>query len=164
MSKKKLLIIIPVLLILLSIVAIFYITNSKKSSPRIEDKKFVEAEDDLDVIPTVTSDVKVSLVSVDPKKEVKLVVDGVPPDTNAIEYELTYSTDDQDAQGAYSTASPDKGKTTFDSKFERKVTLGTCSNNVCRYHVVTSPIKVSIKFEGTYGMRIFQKDYDSANL
>ncbi len=164
MNKKIFLIIVPVLLIVVGFVAMSYVMNKQKPLPKAEDKKFTEAEDDLEIIPTVTKDVKVMLESVTKKKEIRLTVDGVPSGTKSIEYELTYSTQDQDAQGVYSTASPDKGMSTFGSDFERKITLGTCSKNVCKYHIITSPIKVSLKFEGSYGTRIFQKDYESANL
>lgn len=115
---------------------------------------------DRDVIPTAGPNVKVNLVSVDALKEIKLTVAGVPTGTASIEYELTYSTKDQPSEGVFSTAKPKDGQTAFGSAFERAITLGTCSRNVCRYHAITSPIKVTLKFEGAYGAQIAQKDFE----
>lgn len=142
----------------------FLSSKSELEVTKVKDQEFSEASDDLMAIPTVTSDVKVSLESVNPKKVIKFVVEGVPPGTKSIEYELTYSTKDQDSQGVFSTAKPDKGDSTFGSDFEREITLGTCSKNVCKYHDITSDIAVSLKFEGSYGARIFNKSYKTASL
>lgn len=163
-TKKIVLIALPLLVVVVGLAIAFFVFNKPKVTTQSDNSEFAEAVDDLEAIPTVTADVKVSLESIQPKKEIKLVVGGVPTGTKSIEYELTYSTKDQDSQGVFSTASPDKGALTFGKDFERDITLGTCSKNVCKYHVITSPIKVSLKFEGSYGARIFQKEYDSASL
>jgi predicted methyltransferase len=97
-------------------------------------------------------------------KEIKLTVAGVPTSTTAIEYELTYSTKDQPSEGVFSTAKPKDGQSAFASTFERTITLGTCSRNVCRYHAITSPIKVTLKFEGGYGAQIAQKDFELSSI
>lgn len=122
------------------------------------------SDEDLDIIPTVGPEVKVSLESVQKGKEIKIVIDGVPTSTAAIEYELTYPTDEKEAEGLFGTASPEEGGTEFGKTFERQITVGTCSKAVCRYHKVTGPFQVTIKFEGTYGAQLFQSEFPSANL
>ena len=124
----------------------------------------LESQEDTKPIPTVGADVQVRLVSVQAKKEVKLVVDGVPASTTTIEYEFTYSTSEQDSEGIFSTAKLKAGETSFPKVFERQITLGTCSRNVCRYHNITSDIMVRLKFEGGYGSRLFEKNFDSSKL
>ena len=163
-TKKIIVITLPILVVVVGLLIAYFVFNKPKATNKVDDTEFTEAADDLEAIPTVTKDVVVSLEPIQPKKEIKLIVKGVPQGTKSIEYELTYSTKDQDSQGVFSTAGPEKNALTFGADFERDITLGTCSKNVCKYHVITSPIKVSLKFEGSYGARIFQKDYDSASL
>lgn len=153
-------------LVVLTILVVLGFVFLRKPAPVAQKSvsELEQSQDDLDAIPTTGPEVKVSIVSVQPKKEIKLVVEGVPSGTSALEYELTYSTAEQDAEGVFSTAKPDKGSTTFGTKFERQITLGTCSRNVCRYHVITSPVKVILKFEGSYGARILQKEFDQTVL
>ncbi len=126
--------------------------------------QLLDSQDENEVIPTVGPEVKVKLVSIQPKKEVKLVVEGVPDKTSIIEYEFTYSTKEQESEGVFSTAKPKDGATSFPKLFERQITLGTCSKNVCRYHNITSDVVVRLKFEGEYGSRLFEKSFSSSDL
>lgn len=138
----------------------------RKPAP-VEVKKtsqLLESQDDTEPIPTVGPEVKVQIVSIQPKKEVKLVVEGVPTNTTSLEYEFTYSTKEQESEGVFSTARPKPGESSFPKTFERQITLGTCSKNVCRYHVITSDVVVRLKFEGEYGSRLFQKEFPSSDL
>lgn len=138
-----------------------------RKPPTTEIKKtsqLLDSQDENEVIPTVGPEVKVKLVSVQPKKEVKLVVEGVPDTTAIIEYEFTYSTKEQESEGVFSTAKPKEGETSFPKLFERQITLGTCSKNVCRYHDITSDVVVRLKFEGAYGSRLFEKSFPSSDL
>ena len=163
-TKKPLFLGIVVLVAIAVGVGSFFLLNPKKNVTTTQTKEFTEAADDLGTIPTVGPGVKVALESIVPKQEIKLMVEGIPVGTKSLEYELTYSTKDQDSQGVFSTAKPEKGSSKFGSTFMREITLGTCSRNVCKYHEITSPIKVSLKFEGDYGAQIFQKEYDLASL
>lgn len=151
---------------LVGVVLIAVVVLSKKPTPvqKKDVSQLEQSQDDLDVIPTVGPEVKVELVSVVPKQEVKLVVTGVPDNTSSLEYEFTYSTKEQDTEGVFSTAKPKEGSRFFPKTFERQITLGTCSRNVCRYHNVTSNIKVTLKFEGDYGARLLQKEFDLASI
>ena len=115
-------------------------------------------------LPTVSPDVKVELISVQPKKEIQLKVSGVPSGTTTIEYELTYSTAEQASEGVFSSARPSPGESSFSPNFERKITLGTCSRNVCRYHEITSDIVVRLRFEGGYGAQIYEGEFPTDDL
>lgn len=149
-------------LVLFGIVA--FLMSRNQATPVKKPLIAITQSPDRDVIPTVGPEVKVNLVSVDALKEIKLTVAGVPTSTTAIEYELTYSTKDQPSEGVFSTAKPKDGQSAFASTFERTITLGTCSRNVCRYHAITSPIKVTLKFEGGYGAQIAQKDFELSSI
>lgn len=151
---------------IVGILVVYGITTLRKPSPPkvVKTSQLLESQDDTEPIPTAGPDVKVQLVSVEPKKEVKLVIDGVPAKTTSLEYEFTYSTTEQESEGVFSTAKLKPGESSFPKTFERQITLGTCSKNVCRYHKITSSIIVRLKFEGAYGSQLFQKEFPSSNL
>lgn len=148
------------------VVLVVAFVSTRRSAPPVQSKTsaLVASQEDTKPIPTVGPEVKVSLESVQKGKEVKLVIDGVPSGTTSIEYEFTYSTKEQESEGIFSTARPAKGETAFSRTFERQITLGTCSRNVCRYHVITSDVVVRLRFEGGYGSAIFEKNFPSSSL
>lgn len=156
--SKKIIVAIVGVLVLVGIAVL--LMSRSQTTPVKKPLIAISQSPDRDVIPTAGPDVKVNLVSVDALKEIKLTVAGIPTDTTSIEYELTYSTKEQPSEGVFSTAKPKEGQGTFGPIFERAITLGTCSRNVCRYHAITSPIKVTLKFEGGYGAQIAQKDFE----
>jgi hypothetical protein len=41
----------------------------------------------------------------------------------------------------------------------RKIVLGTCSSGTCRYHNILGPIKLNLKFTGSYGEKIYEKEF-----
>lgn len=139
---------------------------SRKPAPVVKKdmSQLTQSEDDQEAIPTAGPGVTVELKIVVPQKEFKLLVSGVPDKTTSIEYEVKYSTKDQESEGVFSTARPKEGGPHFPTTFERQITLGTCSKNVCRYHQVTSDISVTLKFEGSYGAQLLQKKFDYAKL
>ncbi len=106
------------------------------------------------VIPTIDSSVKVSLTLTPAGHEVELLIKAIPSGTNSIDYELSYQTKDQGLQGVIGTIN-----IAGDSKFDKKITLGTCSSGKCVYHEVVGSIKLTLKFTGSYGEKIFEKDY-----
>lgn len=164
--KKNTKIVVAILIAVAACILVFIVVVMRKPAPAKVTKTstLVESQDETGPIPTVGADVKVRLVSVQAKKEVKLLVEGVPAKTTSIEYELTYSTTEQDSEGIFSTAKLKPGETSFPSVFDRQITLGTCSRNVCRYHNITSDIMVRLKFEGEYGSKLFEKNFPSSNL
>ncbi|MEO6508393.1 MAG: hypothetical protein ABIO02_00415, partial [Patescibacteria group bacterium] len=72
-------------------------------------------------------------------------------------YEFSYNTLEQGLQGIV----PDepisvKGK----SHYSKKFLLGTESSGAKTYHKVDGPIRVALKFNGSYGAKSFEKEFD----
>lgn len=107
------------------------------------------------LVPTIDSSVKVNLVSSLPGKEVLLTIENIPAGTETIDYELSYQTPKQGLQGVLGTIKIDKNK-----KYEKKITLGTCSSGTCVYHEVLGKVKLILKFNGSFGERIFEREYE----
>jgi hypothetical protein len=107
------------------------------------------------VVPTIDSSVSVDLTSTSGGKEVSLEIKGIPSGTQAIDYELSYQTGQQGLQGVIGTIALNS-----ESEYLKKITLGTCSSGKCVYHEVVGKIKVSLKFTGSYGEKIFEKEYE----
>ena len=141
-------IVVGVALILL--IGGYFYFFSKKTAQTTKEPEVTPVED---IIPTVDSSVKVDLTS-SSKKEALLSIDNIPNDTVIIEYSLSYETKQQGLQGVIGTISLDN-----EQKYEKKITLGTCSSGSCVYHEVLGSIKLSLKFTGDYGERLFEKDF-----
>ncbi|MBI3366047.1 hypothetical protein HY041_00260 [Candidatus Roizmanbacteria bacterium] len=107
------------------------------------------------VIPTVDSSVKIDLTSSLGGKEVVLEIKNIPSSTQTIDYELSYQTKQQGLQGVIGTITLNS-----ESGYEKRITLGTCSSGKCVYHDVVGKIKVTLKFTGNYGDKIFEKEYE----
>jgi hypothetical protein len=108
-----------------------------------------------DLIPTVDASVKVSLEASDSTNhEVVLTASNIPAATQAVDYELSYQTASQGLQGVIGTITTIRGR-----GFEKKLTLGTCSSGTCVYHQVVGKIKLTLKFSGDYGEKLFEKEY-----
>lgn len=108
-----------------------------------------------EIIPTVDSSVVVNLTHKGLTKDVTLSIKGVPKETKSVEYSLSYSTASQGIQGVIGTVNFDKGE----NKYEKDLVLGTCSSGTCIYHEVVSKITVSLKFSGSYGVKVFEKEF-----
>ena len=106
------------------------------------------------ILPTVDSSVKVSLTSQTGNKEMLIKVSNMPNNTQLVDYELSYQTAQQGLQGVIGTV------TNEGNSFEKKLTLGTCSSGTCVYHQVVGKIKLTLKFTGEYGEKIFEKEYE----
>jgi hypothetical protein len=107
------------------------------------------------VVPTVDASVQVSLEKVSGGHEVLLTIKGLPKGTQTLEYALSYDTKTQVGQGVIGPPVDVNGK----SEYEKQFTLGTCSSGKCVYHDVVGPIKLELKFNGDYGSKIFDKDF-----
>lgn len=107
------------------------------------------------IIPTIDSSVRVNLTAVLGKKDIKLKIEEIPTGTQSIEYELSYQTKSKGLQGIIGTITVNEEK-----KYEKNLTLGTCSSGTCVYHEVTGAIKLNLKFNGEYGERMFVKEFD----
>jgi len=130
---------------------VFLITRNKKNG----NNTTVEATPTEMLIPTVDSSVKASLESLSGNKEVMLKMSGLPKGTSSVDYELSYQTAQQGLQGVIGTVTVEEGN----SEYEKKLTLGTCSSGSCVYHQVVGKIKLTLKFNGDYGEKIFEKEF-----
>lgn len=109
------------------------------------------------VIPTVDASVKVEVKAETDPKKFDMSIKGIPDKTTSIEYEITYETQDDGIQGFNSPVDLKSGQTTYEKK---GFLLGTCSTGgKCTYHKVTSPLKVNIKFVGSYGEKLFAGEF-----
>lgn len=125
--------------------------NAKKPEPQTGGA----LQETSDAVPTVDPSVKVDLKPSSTKKEVTLSLAGIPAGTASVDYELSYEEKTKGLQGVIGVI-PLSGQDTF----EKKITLGTCSSGRCVYHEVVGKIKLSLKFSGSYGDKMFEKEYD----
>jgi len=149
-EQKKILVIGGLIVVI--VIATFLFINRGKTQ-KTETKEALPTEM---VIPTVDSSVKVDLKASGTSKEVTLSISGIPSQTQSIDYELSYNTAAQGLQGVIGTIVLEGGE----SNYEKKITLGTCSSGTCTYHQVVGKIKLSLKFSGNYGEKVFEKDYE----
>ncbi len=150
LEKKYLYLGLFILFFLLSIV---YFLLGRKNTSR---ETFSSISPTEMLIPTIDNSVKVGLLVSAPGKEVLLKIKNIPKGTQVIDYELSYQTAKQGLQGVIGTI--DLGRN--ESDFQKKITLGTCSAGVCVYHEVVGKIKLNLKFTGSYGERVFEKEYE----
>ncbi len=120
---------------------------------------------DENVIPTVDPSVDVGLETVR-KGEVRLTIANAPEGTRSIEYEVTYDARNPGGeqgvipQGAIGKCSKSGKIWECKSTNQENIILGTCSSGTCIYHNVVGKVKVLLKFTGSYGQRIFEKEYE----
>ena len=145
-EQKKYLMVGGIVVILL-VVGFFVFGRTKQT--KTDDKEPLPTEM---VIPTVDSSVKVSLEDAGNGKEVTLKIENAPSGTDSVDYELSYNTAKQGLQGVIGTL-------TESDSYEKKITLGTCSSGTCVYHEVVGKIKLSLKFSGSFGEKVFEKEY-----
>lgn len=164
LNRKTLMMIGGVILTILLLSGYWLFVGRSPSSNKKEEQ-IVPSDN---ILPTVDSSVKVSLESAK-KGEVVLSINDAPNGTKSIDFEMSYLVINEDTgEGGGSVSQGAIGKCTeADNVWEcgepsqsgRKIILGTCSSGVCRYHNITGPIKVSLKFSGNYGEKIFTKEY-----
>lgn len=157
--KNKKLIIITGGIIIIFLLVIITMNLGKKQKPQV-----VKTEDVLpksQLIPTIDSSVEVMLTSSD-KKEVVLEINKIPAGTATIEYELSYLTKEGLPKGVIGTINLEEENSTLraEGSIKRKITLGTCSSGRCVYDQGVENIKVSLKFNGDYGSRSFEKEFN----
>jgi len=148
-GKEKIVIIGGVVaLLIIGILVFLQSQNVKKVAP----KAVIPTEE---LIPTVDSSVRVDLKTKTPGKEVVLTVENMPKGSESFEYSLSYETRQQGTQGVIGTVVLKAS----DASYEKNITLGTCSSGKCVYHEVVGKVMLSLKFVGSYGERIFEKEY-----
>lgn len=137
------------MILALLVIGVFIFNRKQVSKVTIEDTSPTDQ-----IIPTIDNSVDVSLTSQTGNKEVLLEVSNMPKNTQSVDYELSYQTAQQGLQGVIGTV------TNEGDSFEKKLTLGTCSSGTCVYHQVVGKIKLTLKFTGEYGEKIFEKEYE----
>lgn len=153
LKSNKTLAIGAILTIVLLILIIIVFQGNKKPIVKTETK---DNSAEQIVIPTTDSSVMVDLLSLQGKKEMTLKIKGVPSKTQSIDYELSYLTQQQGLQGIIGTITLQNNE----SNYEKQLTLGTCSSGKCVYHEVVGKIKVTLKFSGEYGEKMFEKEFN----
>jgi len=149
MKIKKQYLIIAGVVVFLLVISFWFFGRKNNSNNQTSTISPTEA-----VIPTIDSSVAVDLTSTTAGKEVLLSINKIPSGTNTIDYELSYQTTQQGLQGVIGTIT-----ITNDSSYNKTITLGTCSSGKCVYHQVLGKIKLTLKFTGEYGDKIFEKEY-----
>lgn len=109
-----------------------------------------------EIAPTVDSSVKVTMKSKNNKRAVDLTIDGIPSSTESIEYEISYQSKQRGLQGIIGMiqVKEDEKSRTISREF------GTCSSGTCIYDEVVGNIKLGLVFDGAYGKRSFDKEYE----
>lgn len=162
-KNQKMMIIGGVILVVLLVAGIF-VFNSRQSKQRTSSDGLPEDS----IIPTVDGSVVVELEQGAKKGEAILTIKNAPNGTRGIEYTISYDAESTEGEGG-PVPQGAIGKCTKDgnvwqcgepSAAGRKIVLGTCSSGVCRYHKIIGDVRVSLKFSGDYGERIFEKDYE----
>ncbi len=151
-QKPYLMIGIVIAVIVLLVAGGMMISGNKKKSAT--DEGTGQKLQNSEVAPTVDASVKVGLTVTPDKKEATLTVSNLPKGTKTMDFTLSYTTKEKE-DGSIGSITVEGGK----DSYERKVTFGTCSSGVCRYSPPISPVKLTIDFMGTYGERIFEKEY-----
>lgn len=150
LKNKKVLIAGAIVLVLVVGTFVFISVNKARQNQALE---VLENEE---VIPTVDASVIVSLRTAAGKREVELTVKGIPKGTRSVEYELSYDAEGQGPQGAIGTVELKRQE----SSLSKSITLGTCSSGTCVYHRVLGKVRLALIFDGNYGQRLFEKEYD----
>ena len=141
---------IGALIVIVILVAGVFIFSRKQAGKQVVDSTSPTDQ----ILPTVDSSVLVSLTAQSGNKELLLKASNIPSGTQSVDYELSYQTAQQGLQGVIGTVSSEG------SSFEKKLTLGTCSSGTCVYHQVVGKIKLTLKFTGDYGEKLFEKEYE----
>ncbi len=156
-NNKQMYIIAAVLAVLLiSILSFIFIKSSKKNQQPTQNEGLTKKPQQ--VIPTVDSSVIVEIDGKPDKKHFGMKVTGIPEGTKTMEYEITYQTKDGGLPGISSSLDIESDQKEYEKE---DFLLGTCSTGgKCVYHEVVSPLSVTIKFTGSFGERLYQKDFD----
>ncbi|PIY68501.1 hypothetical protein COY90_05520 [Candidatus Roizmanbacteria bacterium CG_4_10_14_0_8_um_filter_39_9] len=143
-----------VIFILASVIAFgIYKLNTKAPSKPVVTNGVT---DEQTIAPTVGAGTQVEFSALAGKKEVLIKIEGTPTETETIDYELSYEEKEKGLQGVIGTIALTKKE----QRVEKQITLGTCSSGRCVYHTVVGKIKLTLRFTGSYGNQIFEKEYD----
>jgi len=155
LTSKKTMLIGGVIVLIVSAVSYYYFTPKNGQNENIPKTNNVLDQGE-NVAPTVDASVKVQLTSGVGKKDAELKVEEIPPGTQTVEYMLSYQEKQKGLQGVLGTVTLGENE----KEFNKQITLGTCSSGRCVYHEVVGKVKATLKFSGSYGDKIFEKEYE----
>ncbi|MFH1827428.1 MAG: hypothetical protein ABH812_03305 [bacterium] len=164
LKNKTFIAVASTVLILIIVFVVFMVRNNGKSNNELQEQ-LTNAE----AIPTVDASVKVNLVQGNRTGEVILTVDKAPQGTSSIEYQLTYDAVSREEgsivpRGVIGTCTQQFGAsgtwTCQQPNNKEAITLGTCSSGTCVYDNIKGDINVQLKFTGSYGEKIYEKDFN----
>jgi len=141
--------------LILVVVGVFAWIVFSQTKTQEKPKKVVQNVQEEAVIPKIDSSVVVSLEKLKVKGEVVLKIENIPNGTSAIEYEISYQTKGQGFQGVIGTINVDN-----QTEYKKEITLGTCSSGNCVYHQVVGSLKLTLRFSGDYGERLFEDSFE----
>ena len=154
-NSKKTVVFIGILILICAVVLLYLITPKKETKNDVSKSAGVLKQGD-NVFPTIDSSVQVDFLVASEKKDVILKLNGIPTSTNNIDFELTYEDKKKGLQGAFGSIALN-GEKSYEKRI--KDALATCSSGKCVYHEIVGKIKVNLKFTGSYGDKIFEKEY-----
>lgn len=141
-------------IILLVLIGGFFMMSqlqNRKNTTGSQEEVLPETE----IFPTVDASVQVEITADSKKQEVSLSIANIPAGTESIEYELSYTTIGNLPKGVIGTIDV-VGKSSI---VKDEITLGTCSSGACVYDKGVKSIDVSLRFDGKYGSKVFQKEF-----
>lgn len=107
-------------------------------------------------LPTISSDILVSLKSKLDNKAVALTIKGLPSSIESVEYELTYTTGGGLPRGVLGKITVRDGEKEISRD---DIVLGTCSSGKCVYDTGVTSIDLSLKFNSPDGSSVFRNTY-----
>lgn len=164
-NLKKNTLILFIVIVLTLFLFVYLFSNRKK-----EVKKIEKDQNEAILVPTVDNNVKIYLEKIK-VGEIKVIIDNAPEKTKNIDFEISYLVKNNDIDEGVENELISQGAMGMcylednlwycgtGQGINKKIVLGTCSSGVCRYHNIVGPIKLNLKFSGSYGEKVFEKEY-----
>lgn len=150
--NKGVLIGVIILVVVLLLGGGFFILNKSKSNAP---ENPIEEDDVEENLKPADPSIMVDLTPRADGRAVTLKISKIPSDINAVEYELSYSTE-VGIKGAGGKVDL-KGKT----ELERELLFGTCSKSACTYDKNVTEGTLTLKFYSNTETTFFSKTYPS---
>lgn len=150
-SYLPIFILVGVVLVIAFTGFIFFKNTTSKSNEQDKEEKPAVKELTLEERPYVT------LTPDKDGKELILKVSRIPSQVSTVEYEVRYDRFESETGGDISDGVPGSVKVEGQTNIERKLTLGTCSSGVCRYHKGVKDIQLNIRLRDAKGKLVAQK-------
>ncbi len=149
MKDKKILFIVVGMLVLITVVVLLIFRPSSAETEKETESVLPRKE----MLPKVSSSVKVNVEKTADGKKVLLSIDNIPTGVDEIEYEFSYDTVEGVPRGVLGTIQVDG------PSYQKEIVLGSCSTNVCTYDQGVEKVKVFLKFNSKEGAKVFEKEF-----